>query len=200
MPQVHRATVMALKELPYPNVSALINDCLSTEEDEETLDLIHRLRRVRGRGYLTRGELEAVCNWKSARAIQHVKSNTASEVRRATGRALTARSERRRLAELTALRGVSVPMASAILMFLDPRRYGVIDIRVWQLLYEVGAVTKKPAGIAFDFNNWYQFLMIVRHFAKKLKVKARDIERTLFGAHQKYQKGRLYAISSRSRR
>jgi hypothetical protein len=184
---------MALKKIPYSKVSVLIKDCLSTEEDEATLDLIRRLRKVRARGYLTRGELEAVCRWKSARAIQHIKSNSASEVRAATRRALATKSERRRLAGLTVLRGVSVPMASSVLMLVDPQRYGVIDIRVWQLLHAIGAVTKKPAGIGFDFSNWYQFLMIVRHFAKKFNVKARDIERTLFCAHQEYQKGRLYS-------
>ena len=45
---------MALKKVPYSKVSVLIKDCLSTEEDEETLDLIRRLRKVRARGYLTR--------------------------------------------------------------------------------------------------------------------------------------------------
>ena len=184
---------MALKKIPYGKVSLLIKDYLSVEEDEETLDLIRRLRHVRARGYLTSGELEAVCRWKSARAIQHIKSNSPSEVRNATRRALATRSERRRLAELTALRGVSTPMASSVLMLVDPRRYGVIDIRVWQLLHAIGAVTKKPDGVGFDFNNWYQFLMIVRHFAKKFNVKARDVERTLFYAHQEYQKGRLYS-------
>jgi hypothetical protein len=65
-------------------------------------------------------------------------------------------------------------MASAILMLLQPRRYGVIDIRVWQLLYAMGAVTKKSSGVGFNFNNWYQLLMIIRFFAKKLGVGARD--------------------------
>ena len=184
---------MDLKKIPYGKLSLLIKAFLSVEEDEETLDLIRRLRQVRARGYLTSGELEAVCRWKSARAIQHIKSNSPSEVRNATRRALATRNERRRMAELTTLRGVSTPMASSVLMLVDPRRYGVIDIRVWQLLHAIGAVTKKPAGIGFDFNNWHQFLMIVRHFAKKFNVKARDIERTLFNVHQEYQKGRLYS-------
>jgi hypothetical protein len=102
------------------------------------------------------------------------------------------RGERTRLEGLLALRGVSVPMASAILMLLDPRRYGVIDIRVWQLLHKLGAVSKKPKGVGFNFKNWRQFLMIIRHFAKKLRVTARDVERTLFIAHKRYQRGRLY--------
>jgi hypothetical protein len=86
-------------------------------------------------------------------------------------------------------------MASAILTLLDPRRYGVIDIRVWQLLYKLGVVAQKPSGTGFNFNNWYRFLMIVRYFARKLRVNARDIERTLFVVHREYQKGRLYAFA-----
>ena len=61
-------------------------------------------------------------------------------------------------------------MASAILMFLDPKRYGVIDIRVWQLMHKVGAVTKNYRGTNFTFQNWYQYLMIIRYFAKKFGV------------------------------
>ncbi|MGQ0548134.1 MAG: hypothetical protein ACT4PY_00475 [Armatimonadota bacterium] len=184
---------MALKRIPYQKTSRLIKACLSTEEDEETVDLIRRLRPARARGYLTRGELEAVCFWKSARAIHYIRSNSRSRIRTATRRALATTSERRRLEELTVLRGVSVPMASSILMLVDPRRYGVIDIRVWQLLYAIGAVTKKPAGVGFSFDNWMQFLRILRYFARRFNVKARDIERALFCVHRKYQKGRLYA-------
>jgi hypothetical protein len=83
-------------------------------------------------------------------------------------------------------------MASAILMLMFPRRYGVIDIRVWQLLHKLGTVTKNPGGIGFSFGNWYQYLMILRYFAKRFECKARDVERTLFLVHKQFQKGVLY--------
>jgi len=70
-----------------------------------------------------------------------------------------------------------------------------MEIRVWQLLYAIGAVAKKPNGVNFTFANWYQFLMIVRYFAKQFGGKARDVERALFKAHKDYQKGRLYRES-----
>jgi len=182
---------MALKPIPYRRVEPLIRRFLSMTEHDGTAALIQRLRSARRRGYLTQAELEAICYWKSARAIHHIRTNSRAQIRSATRRALLTRSERRRLAALMELRGVSVPMASAILMLLDPRRYGVIDIRVWQLLHKLGTVTKKPKGVGFNFNNWYQYLMIIRHFSRKLHVTARDIERTLFVAHKKYQRGRL---------
>lgn len=46
-------------------------------------------------------------------------------------------------------------MASSILMLTNPNRYGVIDIRVWQLLFKMGSVTRNPEGIGFDFKQKY---------------------------------------------
>jgi len=183
---------MALHQLPYNRLEPLIRHYLSTEEEDSVTELMHRLRAAKKRGNVTAAELEAVCYWKSARAIQRIRANSPARIRSATRAALATRSERRRLEALTQLKGVSVPMASALLMLLDPKRYGVIDIRVWQLLHELGAVTKNAAGVGLGFKNWYQYLMILRYFAKKLGVKARDIEHTLFLVHKEYQAGRLY--------
>jgi hypothetical protein len=119
-----------LRELPYNTLEPLIRDYLPNEEHEETAALIKRLAPARRRRFLTPEELELICRWKSARAIQHIRANTSRQIRLATAAALNTRSEMQRLDALTALRGVSIPMASAILMLLNPKRYGVIDIRV----------------------------------------------------------------------
>jgi hypothetical protein len=191
---------MPLNPIPHTRLEPLLREYLSRREDETTLALMQALRRARARRYLTPAELEAVCRWKSARAIHHIRANGPARIRSATLRALATRSERRRLEALRTLRGVSVPMASAILTLLDPRRYGVLDIRVWQLLHKLGVVARNPAGTGFSADNWCAFLAIVRRFARKLDVKARDVERTLFFVHQRYQKDRLYADRRRSRR
>ena len=183
---------MALKTLPYASLRPLVRRHLHIEEEPATVDLLRDLRPARRRGYLTPTELEGICRWKSPRALQLIRSNSPNQVRSATKRALATKSEQERLAALRELRGVSVPMASAILMLLNPKRYGVIDIRVWQLLHKIGTVTKNPKGIGFSFANWYQFLMVIRYFAREFGVTARDVERALFVAHKKYQKGRLY--------
>ncbi len=83
-------------------------------------------------------------------------------------------------------------MASAILMLTNPKYYGVIDIRVWEILFAMGKVKTNPKGVSFKIKEWYEYLMIIRSWANKLNVSARDIERTLFEAHQKHQKGILY--------
>lgn len=183
---------MPLKMLPYRKLAPLIRHYLCPKDDNAD-SLILTLHPARERGYLTPSELKRVCRWKSPRAMPLIQCNSRARIRGATSRALRTRSEKRRLAELCELQGVSVPMASAILTLLYPKRYGVIDIRVWQLLHAVGTVTKKPKGVGFNFANWYQFLMIIRHFARVLGVRARDVEWALFLAHKDYQKGGLYS-------
>jgi hypothetical protein len=165
-------------------------------EDAGTRALIRRLRAARRRGYLTRGELEAVCRWKSPRAIWHVRSNDHHRVRGATAAALAARDEAVRLEALLALRGVSVPMASSALMLLDPRRYGVIDIRVWQLLHAERAVLRNRRGVGFGTAHWLEFLAVLRGLAARMRLSARTVERALFDAHRARQRGALYARSA----
>ncbi len=183
---------MPLQTIPYEKLEPLIADHLSTDEKENTLELVREFRMVRKRGYLTKSELERVCYWKSQRAIWLIRENSPYLIRKRTGDAFATRSERKKLDLLTGLKGVSVPMASAVLMLYNPKRYGVIDTRVWELLYTLGTVGTNPRGTGFRFGEWYQFLVIIRYFADKLHVKARDIEKTLFKVHKVYQEGTLY--------
>jgi hypothetical protein len=161
-------------------------------EDPGTNALIQRLRAARRRGHLTQGELLDVVRWKSARALPLAATNSSGRVGRATRAALAARSERERLNRLTALRGVSIPMASAVLTLVDPGRYGVLDIRVWRLLHTLGVVEGNRRGVHFTFDQWSRFLDVIRHFAARHGMPARTIERTLFAIHARFHDGPLY--------
>ena len=113
-------------------------------------------------------------------------------MREASRRALATRSERRRIEHLIALDGVSVPVASAILTLLDPRRYGVLDIRAWQMLYVMRGVDANPAGRGFSVGQWISYLATLRGHAGRLRMPVRVVEYTLFLCHRKRQRGRLY--------
>jgi len=183
---------MPLKRIPYRNLTSLIKRYLSRREELETRDLIKHLSVVRPRHYLKKSELVEICLWKAPRAIHHIKSNSEDKIIEISRKVFNTKSEKKKVINLTRLSGVSVPMASSILMLTNPQRYGVIDIRVWEVLFQMGSVKTNPKGNNFNFKEWYRYLMIIRHFANKFRVKARDIERTLFKVHKKYQKGRLY--------
>ena len=183
---------MGLKKLPYKDLNSLIKNHITNEESIETIQLVKELSSAKKRGYLTRQELKNICKWKSPRTIRLIEKNSYGIVKSKTQKAFKTKSERTKIEYLTSLQGVSIPMASAILMLVNPQRYGVIDIRVWQVLYQMKSVTHTASGIGFRFNNWYQYLMIIRYYAKKYNVKARDIERTLFNVHKIYQLDKLY--------
>jgi hypothetical protein len=183
---------MPLKRVPYRSLRTLLRRELLAEEHPATAALIRRLAHVKGAGRFTRAEFLAMCRWKSPRARRHYERNTAGAIRRASGAALAARGERERIEHLTALPGVSVATASAILTLIDPRRYGVLDIRCWQLLRGIRSVAANPRGRAFTARQWEQYLEQLRAHARALGVSARMIEYTLFHCHRKLQRGRLY--------
>jgi hypothetical protein len=148
---------MPLKNLPYIALEPLIVENLSTIEDHNTLELIKRLRQTRRRGWLTKDELVDICYWKSPRVIRHIKSNRTDTIKRLTQIAFHSRSEQTKIVELTKLKGVSVPMASAILMLTNPKRYGVIDIRVWEVMHYIGTMQTNSRGVNFNFKEWFSY-------------------------------------------
>lgn len=187
---------MGIVHLPYKSLGDLLAREPIAEEDPQTIKIIKRLRHIKSDRELSRGEFLDICYWKSPRSIRRCERNSATAVEKATKKVFRTRSEKRRLELLTSLQGVSVPTASAILTLTDPQRYGVIDIRVWQLLYALQSVRNNPAGQGFTFRHWYHYLQILRHHAKRLRVPVRLVELTLFKFHQEHQTGTLYRQTS----
>jgi hypothetical protein len=175
------------------SLGTLLRRELVRQEHAPTAALMRDLAGVRARGCFTRGEFERMCRWKSPRAQHLWRRNSAARVRAVSRAVLATRSERRRMELLTGLRGVGVPIASAILTLVDPRRYGVLDIRAWQLLFATRSVAANRRGQGFTIAQWEEYLSALRHHARRLGVNARAIEFTLFEAHRRRQQGTLYA-------
>lgn len=170
----------------------LIKANLNNDEYAETLNLINELKDVKKRGYLTKDEFMKIAMWKSPRPKQLYLQNSEEDIISISKKVFATKFEKRKIELLTSFRGISIPAASAFLTLIDPQNYGVIDIRVWQVLFLYGSVKVKPTGTNFDFNNWYNYLMKLRFYADKFKVSARDIERTIFIHHKNIQEGNLY--------
>lgn len=190
---------MGTGRVPYRDLTALLRAVPIRAEDPATAALIRRLAPARKAGAFDRGAFLIMCRWKSPRAVRHYRRHSAATIRRVSRAVLATRDESRRLALLTGLAGVSVPTASAILTLLEPRRYGVLDIRVWQLLHAIGAVRARPGGRGFTAAHWTEFLTLLREQARALGVSARAVEWTLFGYHRSVQTGRLYDGAGRRR-
>lgn len=183
---------MPVGRLPYRTLAELFATQPLEPEYPGTGELIRRLRHVRRAGEFSRAEFVLMCRWKSPRALPLYRRHRAERIRRLSRAVLGTRSEPLRMERLTALSGVSVPVASAILTLIDPRRYGVLDIRVWQLLWALGAVDRRPAGRGFTVADWLVYLGTLRGQARALGVSVRAVELTLFQCHRRAQRGRLY--------
>jgi thermostable 8-oxoguanine DNA glycosylase len=179
-------------EKEYATIKELIQHNLSTKEHPEVLEQMSELKEIKGRGFFTKEELIKMGMWKSPRPKRWYLKNSEEEILLISREVLSTKLEKRKIELLTKLKGVRIPTASAILTLIDPENYGVIDIRVWRVLHTYGSVKEKSEGKNLDFNNWYNYLMKLRYYAKMFNVKSRDIERTIFQYHKKIQVGNLY--------
>ena len=176
----------------YSNIEELIKTNLNSNEDAKTLKLMKSIKCVKKRGYFTKNEFLKMGMWKSPRPKQQYLKNPEEDIISISKKVLATKSESQRIELLTALKGVSIPTASAILTLIDPKNYGVIDIRAWQILFLYGSVKIKQMGTNFDFNNWYDYMVKLRFYAEKFKVSVRDIERIMFLHHKEIQTKNLY--------
>lgn len=105
-----------------------------------------RLRRERKPLYLTALEFEEILEWKLRQQMGRQRelraANTDELIRAVTGLALTITHPDKeyelelRTDILCALRGVGVPVASAVLALVFPEEYAVIDFRNWRQLFD----------------------------------------------------------------
>ena len=150
----------------YKNIKDLVEQNLSTEEDEQARILIEELKDVTSRGYFTKDEFLKIGMWKSPRPKNLYLANSEEEIIKTSQKVFATTFEKKRIDYLTRLKGVRIPTASAILTITNPKNYGIIDIRVWQVLHLYGSVEVNPTGTNFSFQHWYNFLMKLRYFAK----------------------------------
>ena len=176
----------------YDNLKDLIKDNLSLKETEEAQNLIKELKNVKARGFLTKKQFYDVAMWKTPRPKNYYLSNSEKFVKKISKNSLSSKTEEEKIITLTSLKGVSIPVASSLLTIINPKKYVIIDIRVWKLLYSYGEIRTKPGGQGFNLNDWKNYISILRKYSGVFDVNVRDIERTLFFYHRKNHEGKLY--------
>ena len=182
-----------------------MNGCMELNK-EEVLDLISKYnisyaegecylfnivgKNIVNKGYLKKEELLDIVRWKSARAIRKAEANSDEAIEKITKFAFEIDSEEVKISVLTSLNGVSIPMASSILTIPLPEKYGVIDIRGWQTLYNFGLVDYKKD--VFNVKDWLLYLRTIRALSDKFSVTPREIDKSIFMYDKINRKGNLY--------
>jgi len=163
--------------------------------DSKTEEIFNLTSPIKANGFLTKEIGMKILHWKSPRPLKHYDKNTNNDFEIITRNALLQEDEKLKIHLLTALNGVNYPSASAILMFCDPTKYPVIDIRVWKQLHKNQFVIENPKGQNFNLKQWAKYLEVIREISQKLDITPRQVEKRLFDYDKSTQIGTLYFSS-----
>jgi hypothetical protein len=120
-----------------------------------------------------RQNLITIFEWKTkGRGRSRLRKNSDGEIADALNLASLAKTERAAVAVLLGLQGVHVPVASAILTAIYPKRYTVIDFRALEAL---GCESKDRS-----VNFYLAYLKACRQLASEHDVTLRKLDRALW--------------------
>jgi len=172
-------------------------DRYSFPRGEEILDEIGG--EMRRQGYVTYEQLRKISDWKAGRRNRrHIRRNSPQKVVKVTKHALSFEGDESMVSALCSpnLNGVRVPVASAILTFYDPARYGVIDQHTSRSLYRNRGVFQERFGSSWFFGrkklvgltveDYLEYLRIIRRMAETVSREEgipftpRDVDKALW--------------------
>ena len=154
------------KEYPYDN------------EDRKAFDAGKNILA----GDFGRANLAAIVGWKSNRRIALLRDNTDSEIKDALRLALSAQEPRSAIAVLKGLRGVELPVASAIMTAIHSDQYTVAD---WHAMHALGQPSADYYRIDFYV---LQYLPECRRLAIAAGVSLRTFDKALWTWSVKHEK------------
>ena len=128
-------------------------------------------------------DLDRILTWKLrgqyGRQQKLRAENTEGVVRAMTGTAFAIQHENPeyeielKVNVLCALRGVGVPVASAILAIVEPVQYGVIDFRGWRQMFG-----EKKTN--FSVADYKRYMAELRRLAQELRWRVRDVDEAIW--------------------
>jgi len=142
-----------------------------------------QMKQERHPMYLTLDEFDRVLKWKLrgqyGRQREKRKANTDGVVRVLTGAALSIEHPDKdyeielRFGILCTLRGVGVPVASAILALVFPERYAVIDFRGWRQVFAEERTT-------FSVSDYKRYLRELQNLARELGWTVQEVDSAIW--------------------
>lgn len=159
---------------------------VSSQDFHETLSLKKQIKKVlqsRELPYLSAYELDQIIRWKLDKQYPRSKDqrevNVDEVVIPITRACFSIRSDDKRyeielkLKTLTTMRGVAVPLASAILAICIPDEFVVIDSLLWEFIY-------KEEKSTFSVNDYLKFLSFFSSLSKHTNCSMQDTEHLLW--------------------
>lgn len=159
----------------YPN-----QDEVDYEIEQEMLEI---LPVAFAEGTWEWDDLEDIIEWKSGRFggtnVESFNENPTRKVEEAIQETLATNSVLRKVECLSGLDGVRVRTATALLLFVDPEAYTVLDLNAWETLQESGNLyTDMSDDPAPD--EYLRYLGVCHALANEFGVELRTLDRALW--------------------
>ncbi len=155
-------------------------------DDEETRKLkakLANLHRERNPFFLNKLEFEEILPWKLGQQIGRQRkarlANNDEVIRSVTSLAFTITHPdteyqlELRMVILCVLRGVGVPVASAVLSLIFPEDYAVIDYRVWRQLFNEDKT-------AFSIPDYKRYIQKIQSLAAELGWPSQEVDHAIW--------------------
>lgn len=159
-------------------------DKYDNEEDLYNTGLEEDLRKkFQANKFITKEDLKKIIEWKFQgpliprgkiflKCIKEVDEEFIKDLSKLT---FKIHNDETRIKLLCVIDGVGPAVASVILAFYDPDKYGVLDIHAWRELFG-----KEPNDLFGSPKCCMKFFDELRSLSKKHRLPCRDIEKALF--------------------
>lgn len=124
---------------------------------------------------LVKWKFQGRLEWRQRRILKFLNSVDDEFIIDLSRLAFKAKDDKKRVKLFCTIDGVGTAVASTILAFYDPEKYGVFDIHVWRELFG-----EEPKSLFMDMKNIFRFFERLREIALKTKLPCRDVEKALF--------------------
>lgn len=131
-------------------------------------------REARSRGYLPKELFVRVARWKSVRNTRNYELNTEADIRTATAAAFQGSDDAASIGALVQLHGVAFRTASAILHWMRPEKFPILDYRVMAALGETAPKSYD------DIRLYIRIADRIREMALRHSLDLRTIDRALW--------------------
>jgi hypothetical protein len=179
-------------------IAPLRNQQIDLAYTEQLKAKLAQLRRERQPLYLTATEFEEILRWKLGQQIGRQReiraANTDEVIRAVTGLALIITHDDKeyelelRVNILCTLRGVAIPVASAVLALVFPEEYAVIDYRGWRQVFGEGQGNYSLPG-------YKKYMGEIRRLAKELGWPVQEVDHVIW----EYDRRRSEQMRSKAR-
>ena len=164
-------------------IAPLRGQQIDYSETERLKAKFARLRAERERLYLTTAEFQEILQWKFGERmgeLEDIYAVNPDEIIRAITELAFAITHpdidyelEIRMGILCSLRGVTVPVASALLALVFPEKYAVIDFRVWRQIFD-------EEQWAFSISDYLRYVREIRYLAEESGWPVQEVDHAIW--------------------